>query len=198
MKKNCKKLAEFVLLTLIVGLIAGRGGADEGRGSANEEDSWAAYRIIVERNMFSRQRGPRVDRGRQQRISAPAPNPESYYVLKGVVQEDGEFIAFLEDNQRGQVLRVRKGDKVARGVITDLSLDSVEYQFGERTVKVAMGFDLEGGQGRITFNQMYELSQAYTATKSEEEGDTESTAPSADEAEILKQLMERRRQQIGQ
>ncbi len=197
MKKNCRRLAGLAFLALIVGLIAGRGGAGEGRGPANEEDSWAAYRIIVERNMFSRQRGPRVDPSRRQRMNAPVPTPESYYVLKGVVQEDGVFIAFLEDNQRGRILRVRKGDKVARGVITDLTLDSVEYQFGDRTVKVAMGFDLEGGQGRITFDQMYELSQGYTATTSEE-GESESSAPSADEAEILKQLMERRRQQIGQ
>ncbi len=197
MKKNCRRLAELAFLALIVGLIAGRGGAGEGRGPANEEDSWAAYRVIVERNMFSRQRGPRVDRSGRQRMNAPAPTPESYYVLKGIVQEDGVFIGFLEDNQRGRILRVRKGDKVARGIITNLTLDSVEYQFGDRTVKVAMGFDLEGGQGRITFDQMYELSQGYTATTSEE-GESESSAPSADEAEIIKQLMERRRQQIGQ
>ena len=197
MKKNCRRLAELAFLALIVGLIAGRGGAGEGRGPANEEDSWAAYRVIVERNMFSRQRGPRVDQSGRQRMNAPAPTPESYYVLKGIVQEDGVFIGFLEDNQRGRILRVRKGDKVARGIITNLTLDSVEYQFGDRTVKVAMGFDLEGGQGRITFDQMYELSQAYTATTSEE-GESESSAPSADEAEIIKQLMERRRQQIGQ
>ncbi|MHC4331564.1 MAG: hypothetical protein ACYSWW_25960 [Planctomycetota bacterium] len=198
MKKNCRRLTGLAFLALIVGLVAGRGGAGEGRGPANQEDSWAAYRIIVERNMFSRQRGPRMDQSGRQRMSAPAPTPESYYVLKGIVQEDGVFIGFLEDNQRGRILRVHKGDKVARGVITELTLDSVQYQFGDRTVKVAMGFDLEGGQGRITFDQMYELSQAYTATASEEEGESESSAPSADEAAILKQLMERRRQQIGQ
>ena len=198
MKKNCRRLAELAFLAVVVGLMAGRGRAGEGQGPANQEDSWDAYRIIVERNMFSRQRGPRVDQSGRQRMNAPAPTPESYYVLKGIVQEDGVFIGFLEDNQRGRIIRVRKGDKVARGIITNLTLDSVEYQFGGRMVKVAMGYDLEGGQGRITFDQMYELSQAYTATASEEEGESESSAPSADEAEILKQLMERRRQQIGQ
>ena len=172
----------------------------ESREPTGPSGSWDTYRIVVERNMFSRQRGPRVDRSRSERqvpVAPPAPDPESYVVLKGIVQEDGAFIAFLEDTQSGQILRVRQGDSVVRGKIKALTLDSIEYEFGDRTTIVTMGFDLQGGRGSATFTGMYELSQAYSSTP--QQGTTESSSPpTEDEAEILRQLMERRQQQIGQ
>ncbi|KPK40379.1 MAG: hypothetical protein AMJ65_10685 [Phycisphaerae bacterium SG8_4] len=159
--------------------------------------SWDAYRIVVERNMFSRQRGPRLERTRRQVPVAPAaPDPESYVVLKGIVQEDGEFIAFLEDTQSGQIRRVRQGDSVVRGKVKALTLDSIEYESGDRTTTVTMGLNLQGGRGGAAFAGMYELSQTSSAMPAG--GTTETTtAPSEDEAEILRQLMERRQQQVG-
>jgi hypothetical protein len=130
-------------------------------------------------------------------VAPPAPNPESYVILKGIVQEDGVFVAFLEDTQSGQIIRVRKGDKVVRGVITDMDLDSIEYKLEDRATTVAMGYDLEGGQGSATFTGIYELSQTYSST-SEEQTTESSSPPSEDEAEILRRLMERRQQQVGQ
>jgi hypothetical protein len=162
-----------------------------------KKDAWENYQIILQRNIFSRQRGPRADRSRRQRMDvSPPPNPESYYVLKGIVQENGVFIAFVENTQRGQILKIREGDSVARGRVNTFSLDTIEYHFEDRKVTVAMGYDLEGGRGAVTLNQMYELSQTYIPTP--QEAVKESSSPSADEAEILKQLMERRRQQLGQ
>ncbi len=85
------------------------------------------------------------------------PNPESYYVLKGVVQENDEFIAFIEDTQNGTVLRLRRGDPVARGTIKTLTLDGLEYQMEEKTTVVRMGLDLEGGHGALATGQMADL-----------------------------------------
>jgi hypothetical protein len=133
------------------------------------------------------------------RTPPPAPNPESYYVLKGIVQEDDVFIAFLEDTRGGQILRVSKGDSVARGIIKALGLDSIEYQFEERTITVTMGYDLEGGRGAVTMTQLYELSQTYSTTPQEDATSAAGESSlSGDEADILKQLMERRQQQLGQ
>ncbi|MHC4355743.1 MAG: hypothetical protein ACYS0H_23840 [Planctomycetota bacterium] len=168
------------------------------RQSTSPADSWGTYRIVVERNMFSRQRGPRITRRRRQvPVAPPAPDPESYVVLKGIVQEDGTFIAFLEDTQSGQVLRVRQGDSVVRGKIKALTLDSIEYEFEDKITTVTMGLNLQGGRDGTAFTGMYELSQTSSTTPAE--GTAESSAPpSEDEAEILRQLMERRQQQIGQ
>ncbi|MHC4430244.1 MAG: hypothetical protein ACYTBS_00255 [Planctomycetota bacterium] len=173
-------------------------GPEEGARPVGSSDSWDAFKIVLERNMFSRRRGPRVQRtSRQVPVAPPAPDPESYVVLKGIVQQDGEFIAFLEDTQSGQIRRVRQGDSVVRGKIKALTLDSIEYEFGDRTVTVTMGSNLQGGLGGATFTGMYDLTQ--TSSTPSAAGTTESSVPATeDEAEILKQLMERRQQQIGQ
>ena len=201
MKKHNNKMAVCILpavaLIFIITIWPQSGLSQE--AEALKKDAWENYQIILQRNIFSRQRGPLIDRSRSRRRqmdSPPPPNPESYHVLKGIVQENGVFIAFIEDTQRGQIIRVREGDSVARGKVKTFNLDTIEYHFEDHTITVAVGKDLEGGRGAITFNQMYELSQAYTPTS--QEGTKESSSPSADEAEMLKQLMERRKQQLGQ
>jgi len=201
MNKHNNKMAGSMLSAVILGFIMTLwpqpGIGQDQDAVAQKKDAWESYRIILQRNIFSRQRGPRVDLSRRQRVDAPPPpNPETYYKLKGIVQQNGVFIAFIENTQRGQILRVREGDSVARGTVKNFNLDTIEYQFEDNTVKIAMGKDLEGGQGAITLNQMYELSQTYTPTSQDKT--KESSSPSADEAEILKQLMERRKQQLGQ
>ena len=163
---------------------------------AQKKDGWEKYQIILQRNIFSRQRGPRIDLSRRRQIGAPpVPNPESYHILKGIVEENGVFIAFIENTQRSQIIKVREGDSVARGKVTTFSLDSIEYHFEDRKITIATGYDLEGGKVTTTLNQIYEMSQTYTPTPQKEE---KPSSPSAEEAEILKQLMERRRQQLGQ
>ncbi|HUV65445.1 MAG TPA: hypothetical protein VMW24_16230 [Sedimentisphaerales bacterium] len=166
--------------------------------AAGPQDTWAKYQIILQRNIFSRQRGPirqsqRITRTRP----VVVPNPESYFLLKGIVQEGGKFIAFLEDTQGNGVLKLREGDSVARGVLKNFTLDSIEYQLAEQVVSVALGQDLEGGQGAMTMSRLLELSATSSLT-----GDPNATmeAPtlSGDEAEILKKLMEQRKQQLGQ
>jgi hypothetical protein len=214
MKKYYSRLTTCISLAVVLGLIVvmeAATGLGQPAAAGTEQQpapplvrsggaGWEAYKVIVERNMFSRQRGARPERSdRRETRTPPAPNPESYYVLKGIVQEDDVFICFLEDTQRGEILRIRKGDSVARGVVKALSLDSIEYQFEDRTVTVTIGHDLEGGRGAVTMTQLYELAQ--TSSASPQQGATGASGesgPSADEAEILRKLMERRRQQLGQ
>ena len=164
---------------------------------AVQDEQWDKYGIILTRNMFSRQRIPA--RSAEAVVEPPKvmPNPESYFLLKGVAQENSQFIAFVEDKQSGSVLRLRQGDRVARGTIKSLNLDSLEYQLGDKTIAVNMGFDLEGGRGAVTAGDLASFSQTATPAAQGPSADS-SVAPSADEAEILKRLMEQRKQQIGQ
>jgi hypothetical protein len=203
MKKGYKRLTACVLLAAAPMLIvAMEVAAGLGQDSTEQKDPWDAYKVIVERNMFSRQRGARPERSNQddgQMRTAPVLSPESYYLLKGIVQEDDAFIGFLEDTRGGQIIRVREGDSIARGVIKALSLDSIEYQLDDRTITVTMGHDLQGGQGAVTMTQLYEWSQASSTTPQKAVTPASGQAgPPGDEAEILKQLMERRQQQLGQ
>ncbi len=160
--------------------------------------TWSKYELILERNMFSRQRGQR----RAERNDGPPrevvmPNPESYYRLKGIVQEDGAFIAFVQDTRTNSVLRLRAGDAVARGTVKSLTLDTLEYQHEDQVTTVQMGQDLEGGLGAVTMSELMEWSPSGNSPSTP--ASTSSTETSADESsDILKQLMERRRQQLGQ
>jgi hypothetical protein len=161
-----------------------------------QDEQWAKFDIILTRNMFSRDRIP-ARRGPVVEEKKFMPNPESYFLLKGVVQENKQFIAFVEDKQSGSVLRLHEGDKVARGTIKSLNLDGLEYQLADKTTTVSLGFDLEGGHGAVTAGDLASFSPtAAPAGKGQSTGGQ--AAPSAGEAEILKRLMEQRKQQLGQ
>ncbi len=201
MKKDCNRRAPCTLMAVVLGLAAAVWPAPgPGQDSTEQQNSWTAYKVIVERNMFSRQRSAGAERSNRGdgdvRTPPPAPDPESYYLLKGIVQENGAFIGFLEDTRSGEILRVHEGDKAARGVIKALSLDSIEYQLEDRTMTVTMGHDLQGGQGAVTMSQLSEWLQ--TSSPAPQQGTTQPSSPSGDDADVLRQLMERRKQQIGQ
>ncbi len=172
-----------------------RAPAPLARRPRNERgEQWAKYNIILDRNMFSRERVPSRPQGEVVERPKVVPNPESYLLLKGVVQENNQFIAFVEDKRTGTVLRLREGDTVARGMVKALTLDGLQYQFQDKTIPVSMGSDLEGGSGAITAGDLASFSSMAAPAASS----TGSSAPSADEAEILKRLMEQRQQQLGQ
>jgi len=162
---------------------------------------WVRYELILQRNIFSRQRTPYRPRDKNSEAQAVVVrNPETHFFLKGVVQEDNVFIAFIEDTQSGGVLRLRQGDRVARGVIKTLSLDALEYQMEDKTISVSLGCDLEGTRGAVTLSAVDSLNAWQTAAPAGQQVQTQqpTPAPSGDEAEILKRLMEQRRQQLGQ
>ena len=125
------------------------------------------------------------------------PNPESYLLLRGVVQEDGTFIAFVKDTRSATILKLRQGDSVARGTIATLSLDSLEYELEGKKTTIRMGYDLEGGHGAVTAGELMEWTPTSTAAGSAAPAASEPAAPTGEQADILKQLMERRKQELG-
>jgi len=164
--------------------------------AAGQESSWASFGIILQRNIFSRQRMPARRRTEESaaRPAAVTRNPEAYFVLRGVVQENDDLIAFIENSQTGMVLKLRRGDPVARGTIRTLTLDGLEYQIEDKTPAVIrMGSDLEGGIGVLTTTQMLDLASMPAPAASSPPAES-----SEDTTDILKRLMEQRKQQLGQ
>ena len=196
MKNYCKRtIAGLLCAGVLIACIPF--GAGLGQETGQEPQGWARYQIITERNIFSRQRGPRrqPDEDRQ-RPPVIVPNPESYFRLRGITQEDSVFVAFIEDTQTGTVLRLHEGQRVARGAVKSLTLDTIEYELEGRTTTVHMGQDLEGGQGAVTTSELIEWSQTAAPTATPTGTGAEQT-PTEAEAEMIRQLMERRRQQGG-
>ena len=195
----CDNKMVLWLVALAVGLIAtGWPMTTRGQDASGQEDAWAKYEIILQRNIFSRNRQAfRPQESREEPQQVAMPNPESYYVLKGIVQEDSEFIAFVEDKRGGGILRLRQGDEIARGVIKALNLDTLEYEMGDQVTTVRLGSDLEGGYGAVTSADVMEWSQTPATTTAPAQSGQQ-PPPSGDEAEILRRLMEQRKQQLGQ
>lgn len=201
-------------LIVMIGAAVGLGQApakSAESSSAGQPDRWQKYDIILKRNIFSRQRVPiRQREERREPENVVVPNPETYFLLKGIVQENDAFIAFVENTQGGGVLRLRVGDRVARGSIKTLSLDAIEYQLENQTIAVKLGCDLEGRYGTVATSELPDLSELIAPAAPQQQGSpsasnrvpspqpTQTPLPSGDEAEILKRLMEQRKQQLGQ
>lgn len=103
------------------------------------------YGVLSDRNIFLRERG-RSSRDRNEPSSRPAGpprSPEQSFVLTGIVFEGDEFYAYLE-NESGSTQTLRVGDPVARGVISQIQIDAIEYDSGGRRGWVEIGRRLTG------------------------------------------------------
>jgi hypothetical protein len=120
------------------------------------------YSILSQRNIFlkDRSRGSSSGGGRDgrngsttQASSQPSRRPiEESMVLTGIVEEGGQYRAYVEDQLAGAVLRVSNGERLAHGRVARIGIDSIEYEpqsttggatGGQKTV-VAIGSDLTG------------------------------------------------------
>lgn len=167
-------------------------------GQEGDAQFWDNYRVLVEQNIFSRQRGRALRRDEEKPRERPAPALESYFVLRGVVRQNEEYVAFLEDTRMGETVRARAGDGIARGRVKSLTLDNIEFEMDANSITVGIGDSLQGKAPTlsVTYNDLIEWSQ----TSSESSGDEASgqrTGTSGDDEEILRRLRERRRRETG-
>ncbi|HYG76469.1 MAG TPA: hypothetical protein VEK08_15800 [Planctomycetota bacterium] len=136
------------LLMLIALLAPAVLSASEAPARTESSTAWERYKVVVQRNMFSKDRGRREERKTEKKAekeAAPAPKPETEIVLTGVVKKDGELIAFLENRTTGAYVKARPGDAVARGKVTAITLDSIEYTVDTSMSVIKIGQTLEGG-----------------------------------------------------
>jgi hypothetical protein len=116
------------------------------------------YSILTQRNIFLKDRSRGSRNGSDGRggngsttQSSTQPShrsPEETLLLRGIVIEQGEVRAYFEDIANSRMVRVAMGETVARGRITSIGLDAVEYETtgagGEHRTFVAVGNDLTG------------------------------------------------------
>jgi len=168
-------------------------------GDGNPAHSWERYRVLVERNIFLKER-TRVTPVRESRpvmeTRPSASRPERYIVLTGIVRQDGEHIAFLEDTRTRTISKVRTGSRAGDGTIESISLDYIEFVDGSRTVKVAVGNNLEGEPPATV------TGSATAGTSSTRGTSARVSAPAAgiDDGTrntLLEQMRQRRLQQLG-
>ncbi len=169
--------------------------------SAEQRDDaqfWDNYRVLVEQNIFSRQRGRSLDRDDSKPREVAAPAPESYFVLKGIVRQNEDYVAFLENTRMGETIKARVGDSIARGRLKSLTLDNIEFELDANIIKIGIGDNLQGKAPTlsVTYNELIEWSQS-SSGGSENEPSGQEKGQSSEDEEILRRLIERRRREIG-
>jgi hypothetical protein len=96
------------------------------------------FEVLQKRNVFAH--GPR----RGGAGAAGAGGPEATFVLKGVVEAQGRFTAFVEDKSSKRVESLSEGATLASGHITGMTLDGIEYKGAGNARRIAVGQNLNG------------------------------------------------------
>lgn len=112
--------------------------------ATGQADSWDRFLLLVDRNIFLRDRRRPDPRRFDTSRPAPADDRERRVVLTGTALCGEEFIAFFEDTRTGDTLRVRAGGAVGAGELRAVTLDEVEYESGGKTGRIKVGFTLAG------------------------------------------------------
>ncbi len=185
---------KFSILTLLFLVFA---GPILGQEQGEEQGFLGNYKILVDRNIFSRNRGRSFERESREAKEQVAPAPESYFVLKGIVQQGSKRIAFFENSRTGGTMRARIGDAVARGKVQNITLDTVEYELNGKLTKTEVGENLEGevSSPPLTYDDLIE-STAMSSEIPTASTPSAETAPQGDEDDILKRLRERRQKEL--
>ena len=116
------------------------------------QPSFDTYDVLSQRNMFLRDRPrPRVYHERHEPTSRPADidytSPEAierYTVLRGVVIENNELHAYVENTHTGDVRRLVPGDAIGNGHVTTIAIDAIGFESQGRLNWVEVGQNLQG------------------------------------------------------
>jgi hypothetical protein len=150
------------------------------------------YRVLAERNIYTREHGARSRTSILRGGPSPVRNPEQEMVLAGVVRRGADAIAFFQDTTTGATTRVRTGDTLVRGRIGRITLDYVEYVKNDGTSRVAIGGSLAGGASADTVP----ASGLSTAPASPAAPEARLSPVTSDES-LLEQMRQRRRREAG-
>src|SRR5437867_11574644 len=112
------------IIVVLLSLLAARSPAAESNASKQAYNE--KYGVLAERNMFLRDRSKPSTRPSNS-TSRPAALPEENFVLRGIVLEDVGYRAYFEDLSGDSVVRVLPGDSLARGKVSGIEIDAVEY-----------------------------------------------------------------------
>jgi hypothetical protein len=105
------------------------------------------YGVLSDRNIFLRERGrpaPSTRRYDSSTTSSSRPAAESTYVVTGIVLEEGQYRAYVEEVNTGRVQRLAVGDAVAKGHVLDIDIDAMAYSANGKGTWIPIGCDLQG------------------------------------------------------
>lgn len=158
-------------------------------GLEQQEKSFEQYKVIVQRNIFSRyhritsQGSPEAKYVTRQKVI-------NLYVLRGVSTNGQDKLAFIEDQISGQYIRAKIGDDISVYKIKDITADSVTFENADQQVAIKVGSE-------IYRQQDVEVLQNDTVKDNAAQADnTKDSSSVSSEDELLKKMMERRDKEL--
>ncbi|MCF7954270.1 MAG: hypothetical protein K9M75_00570 [Phycisphaerae bacterium] len=176
--------------------------AGYGEQVAQVNKSKESYSVIIQRNIFSRDRSVRKPKPIDVRPSEPnivsAPDIAFIYILRGVAIDTKNKIAFIENQSSGEFFQVSVGEQVDGMVIKAINSDRVVFDKNKSEVEIMVGMDMSGVIPGAPANTKASGSLGSSSSSSSSSGGKVSSPAiqDADEAEILRQMLERRKNQL--
>jgi hypothetical protein len=143
------RFATRLLLVMFLGVAAADAGAQPSR-PPTRQDYRERYGVVSDRNIFVKDRSrpagatSRPSRGDFRESRPYTPPPEAAFLLTGIVIEEGQLRAYVEDGPRSKIVRLAPGDAVARGRVEAIEIDAILYDHDGQQTWVEIGQNLTG------------------------------------------------------
>jgi hypothetical protein len=123
------------------------------------------YSIVSDKNIFLRDRSrpAPTTASTQSTTHRSAAIPEESLMLTGVVLEDVGIRAYVEDSITFRIVKLAVGDAIARGKVTDIDLDAVEYEHNGQRKWITIGCDFTGRPAQIASSTTYNPTEPTTS-----------------------------------
>ena len=129
----------------------------------------------------------------------PAPPPTYALVLTGIVKNGADWIAVVEDRERGEGTFLRRGETLKDAQVGDIMSEYITLARGEMTVQLALGDSIEYGiDGRVRFDTTGTAKMLESTDKTDTSSDTEANSGDDGEKSLLERMRERRRKELDQ
>ena len=160
-----------------------------------EETGYDKYKVIYQKNMFSRRRQP--TRRYVENASEPIKKQVvlSLYVLRGVAIQGNSRVVFIEEVVSGRSMKAHAGTELLGGTITEVKINSVVFRQNDQLREIPVGgeFGKTETETQIedqTLQEPEEISQPQPSQPQQQ-------ASPVNEDELLKQMMQRRNRELG-
>lgn len=163
---------------------------------------WSHYRVLAQRNIFTRRTsgsstGESSTRpATNEQTPTPQP-PAAVWVLTGVVLQGGSSIAFFENTQTSQTLRVALGQKVDEAQVKRIEADRVWLTQGNSQREVRVGQTITGGQATLREPSGESIFGSSDANAPNATSGAGNPGGSASEQSVIERMRARRAREAG-
>lgn len=191
-----------------------RGRSDEGRGRFESSrattgetsaggpapEGFAAFRLIMERNIFDPNRSPRQS-GAPRETTRPRPRTVESFRLVGVMSYEKGRFAFFDGTSADYQKALKHADEIAGFRVAAIGNGSVTLAKGDEEVELRVGSQMrreEAGSWQVAGGGPEEMASATSVSPSATAAspNTAGAAGAGDpDNEVLKRLMQRREQE---